>query len=79
MHLKKSLQLALVSNLTLMDEEKLSYLIDNGVYISTSLDGDEEVHNYNRTFLGGNSFEKVTYWIKRINEEYKKRNIEQKV
>jgi len=62
-----------------MDEEKLSYLIDNGVYISTSLDGDEEVHNYNRTFLGGNSFEKVTYWIKRINEEYKKRNIEQKV
>jgi sulfatase maturation enzyme AslB (radical SAM superfamily) len=51
-HLKKSLQLALVSNLTLMNEEKLSYLIDNDVYISTSLDGDEEVHNYNRTFLG---------------------------
>lgn len=78
-HLKKNLTFALVSNLSLMDEEKLNYLITHNVQISTSLDWDEETHNFNRTFKEGNSFEKVTYWIKRINEEYKNRWIETKV
>lgn len=78
-HLKKNLTFALVSNLTLMDEEKLEYLMAHNVHISTSLDGDEETHNYNRTFKEWNSFEKVTYWIQRINEEYKKRGVPQKV
>lgn len=78
-HLKKNLTFALVSNLSLMDEEKLNYLITHNVQISTSLDWDEETHNFNRTFKEWNSFEKVTYWIKRINEEYKNRWIETKV
>nr|MDD3720137.1 His-Xaa-Ser system radical SAM maturase HxsB [Candidatus Gracilibacteria bacterium] len=78
-HLKKNLTFALVSNLTLMDEEKLEYLLSHNVHISTSLDGDEETHNFNRTFKEGNSFDKVTYWIKRINEEYEKRGLNQKV
>ncbi|MDD2870358.1 MAG: His-Xaa-Ser system radical SAM maturase HxsB [Candidatus Gracilibacteria bacterium] len=78
-YLKKNVNYALVSNLTLMDEEKLQYLIENNVGISTSLDGDEETHNYNRTFKEGNSFEQVTYWIKRINEEYQKRGMDNRV
>lgn len=78
-HLKKNLTFALVSNLSLMDEEKLDYLITHNVHISTSLDWDEETHNFNRTFKEWNSFDKVTYWIKRINEEYKNRWIETKV
>jgi len=78
-NLNKSLQFALVSNLTLMDDEKLDYLIAHNVWISTSLDWDEEVHNYNRTFKEWNSFEKVTYWIKKINERYEKEWIKQKV
>lgn len=78
-YLKKNLTFALVTNLTLMDEEKLDYLIHHNIHISTSLDGDEETHNFNRTFKEGNSFEKVTYWIKKINEEYKKRWIRTKV
>lgn len=73
MHLAKNVTLALVTNLSLMDEEKMNYLIDHNVHISTSLDGDEVVHNSNRTYKDDNSFEKVTYWIRRINEEYKKR------
>lgn len=72
MHLAKNVTLALVTNLSLMDEEKMNYLIDHNVHISTSLDGDEVVHNSNRTYKDDNSFEKVTYWIRRINEEYKK-------
>jgi sulfatase maturation enzyme AslB (radical SAM superfamily) len=37
-HLNKNLSIALVSNLTLMDDEKLDYLINHNVQISTSLD-----------------------------------------
>lgn len=78
-HLKKDLKFALVTNLTLMDDEKLDYLLSHNIWISTSLDWDEETHNFNRTFKEWNSFDKVTYWIKRINEEYEKRWIKNKV
>ena len=79
LHLKKNLTFALVTNLTLMDEAKLAYLLDHNVQISTSLDWDEETHNFNRTFKEANSFEMVSYWIKRINDEYSKRWIEWKI
>ncbi len=79
LHLKKTLSLRLVSNLVLMNEERLSYLLDNNVQICTSLDGDEETHNFNRTYTKGNSFKEVVFWIKRINEEYEKRGFKQKV
>ncbi len=78
-HLAKNVTFAIVTNLTLMDEEKLAYLMEHNIHISTSLDWDEETHNFNRTFKDGNSFEKVTYWIKRINEEYEKRGLQNKV
>jgi len=73
--LKKNIRFALVTNLTLMDDKKLDFIIENDISISTSLDGDEELHNYNRVFTWWNSFEKVTYWIKKINNKYKKKNI----
>jgi His-Xaa-Ser system radical SAM maturase HxsB len=78
-HLHKTLQFALVTNLTLMDEEKLAYIIEHNIWMSTSLDWDEDVHNFNRTFKDGNSFEKVTYWIKRINEEFEKNGRNSKI
>ena len=74
-YLEKHVTLALVTNLSLMDDDKMNFLIENNVHLSTSLDGNELVHNYNRTYTDGNSFEQVTYWIKRINEEYIKRNV----
>lgn len=77
--LNKAVGFALVSNLSLMDDEKLEYIIEHNIQVSTSLDGDEETHNFNRTFKDGNSFEKVTYWIKKINDEYEKRWIESRV
>lgn len=70
-HLWKNVTFALVTNLTLMDDEKFEYLLSNNVQLSTSLDWDEETHNFNRTFKDGNSFDKVTYWIKKINDRYK--------
>lgn len=73
--LSKTVTFALVTNLSLMDEEKFAYILDHNVQVSTSLDGDEETHNWNRTFKAGNSYEHVAKWITRFNEEYKKRNI----
>ena len=71
--LQKRLNFALVTNLSLMDEEKLQYLLDHNVWICTSLDGDKETHNWQRTFAEWDSYERVTYWIKRISEAYKER------
>ena len=71
--LKKQLTFALVTNLSLMDEEKLTWLLDNGVDICTSLDGDKETHNWQRVWNEGDSFERVTYWMNRISEEMEKR------
>ncbi len=68
--LKKSINFALVSNLTLMDDDKLKFLIENWVWISTSLDWDESLHNSNRLWTNWNSFEVVSKWIKKINDEY---------
>jgi uncharacterized protein len=78
-HLAKKVTFAIVSNLTLMDEEKMNYLLDHSVDISTSIDWDEETHNFNRTFKEWNSFISVMYWIKKINEEYQKRWIQKRV
>lgn len=77
--LKKNLNFDLVSNLSLMDDEKLDFLIKNEVGISTSLDWDEEVHRYNRVFKEWNSYERVTYWIKRIWEKYKELWLNRKI
>lgn len=74
-YLKKEIKFALVTNLTLMDEEKLEYILNHNINISTSLDWDEELHNYNRTFTSGNSFQKVIYWINRINKLYEEKQI----
>lgn len=71
--LHKWLSFVLVSNLSIMDEEKLTWLLDHGVDICTSLDGDKKTHNRQRIWKDGDSFEKVTHWIKRITEENEKR------
>ena len=71
--LRKDLTFALVTNLTLMDEEKLTWLLDHGVDICTSLDGDKKTHNWQRTYKDGDSYDQVTHWIERINQENAKR------
>lgn len=71
--LQKKVDFCIVTNLSLMTDDKLQYLLDHNVNISTSLDGNDEIHNYNRTFQDGNSYEQVTYWIQKINGEYEKK------
>lgn len=71
----KTLSFSLVSNLTLLTETKLKRLLDRNVDICTSLDGNEAIHNYNRAGYDGNSFDQVTYWMQRLDEEKQKRNM----
>ena len=66
----KSLSFSLVTNLSLMDEEKLDYLLDRKVQLCTSLDGPAELHNKIRIWKGGNSHEHVIKWMRRINQRY---------
>ena len=67
----KKLTFSMVSNLSLMDDEKLRYLIENRIQVCTSLDGPEELHNSNRILRGGNAFAESIKWMKKINEAYK--------
>jgi His-Xaa-Ser system radical SAM maturase HxsB len=68
---KKKVVYSLVTNLTLMREDILNYLIKNRVALCTSLDGPEEVHNKNRRFLGGaGTYEHVVHWIKDIKTQF---------
>ena len=65
-------QFSLVSNLSLMNEERFQFLIDNLVGVCTSLDGPREVHNKNRPYSKGDSYEETVSWILRYQTEQAK-------
>ncbi len=60
----KNLFIALVSNMSMMDEKKAGFLLENEISICTSLDGPAELHNKNRPFSSGNSHALTVKWIK---------------
>ena len=68
---KKSLFIALVSNFSLLTEERYKFLDRNRVIFCTSLDGPEELHNKNRPWSGGNSYKVTASWIKKITKNQK--------
>ena len=49
----KNVRFSIVSNLTLLNDEIIKFIKDNGISISTSLDGDRNIHNYNRPYRTG--------------------------
>jgi His-Xaa-Ser system radical SAM maturase HxsB len=72
----KQLEFTMVSNLSLMDEEKLSYLLDHKVQICTSIDGPEHLHDKQRKLPGQSAFQAATTWIRRINEAYREKGLD---
>ncbi len=62
---KKDLKFRLVTNLTLMNDTILSFLIKEKVGLCTSLDGCKEVHDKNRQ-----GYDKTVFWIKKIKKKY---------
>ena len=75
----KQLEFTLVSNLSLMDEEKLAWLLDHRVQICTSVDGPAALHDRQRRLPGGSAFERTAYWIRRINQAYAEAGLDQDV
>lgn len=67
----KSLWLNLVTNLSLMDDEKLDWLLERGVNFCTSIDGPAEVHDANRPWSGGASHDEAVRWFQAINKRTK--------
>lgn len=69
---KKNLGFAIVTNLSLMDDEKFNFLVKHKVGITTSLDGDSLLQNKNRVMLNGDSFQPVARWSKKFFKVYPK-------
>lgn len=53
--LKKLLRFVICTNLTLIDKEKLEFIKEYDIDISTSLDGPKRIHDKNRVMRTGNS------------------------
>jgi His-Xaa-Ser system radical SAM maturase HxsB len=68
---RKVLSFALVTNLSLMDDAKLDFLLDQHVQLCTSLDGPADLHNKIRIFKGGDSHANLLSWMQKINQRYK--------
>ncbi len=65
----KCISFNLVSNLTLLTSDMLSFLKEHDVGISTSLDGSKELHDKNRSFVGGcGTYDVVVSKIKQVQE-----------
>lgn len=73
---RKSLAFSLVTNFSMMSDERLDFLIDNRVQICTSLDGPEELHNRTRIFGQGNSHALTVHWINRVNQRYREMGLD---
>ncbi|MDE2492150.1 MAG: His-Xaa-Ser system radical SAM maturase HxsB [Elusimicrobia bacterium] len=69
----KSLWLNLVTNLSLLDGEKLDWLLRRGVNFCTSLDGPADLHDRNRPWSGGASHATVAKWFGEIAARTKRR------
>ena len=73
---KKDLHICMVSNLSLLNEEKLKFLTEHDVSICTSLDGPKDIHDANRRTLGGtDTFDLTIDKIRFIKQYYKKHGI----
>ena len=68
--LGKQLEFTMVSNLSLMTEEKLRWLLDHRVQICTSIDGPRDVHDKQRKLPTLSAYDAATKWIARINAAY---------
>jgi His-Xaa-Ser system radical SAM maturase HxsB len=72
----RDLQFFLVSNLALMDEDRLRFVLDHDVLMCTSLDGPRELHDAARKLKGGSAHERAVYWIRRAREAYGERGLD---
>ncbi len=72
----KKIHWRIVTNLTLMDETIASFLQKNKIFdVCTSLDGPKKVHDKNRPWSNGSSFDKVVQWINCLKQDFGFKNL----
>jgi uncharacterized protein len=64
----KDLAFVIATNLALLDEEILDFCAEDDVYLSTSLDGPQDLHNGNRRRPGQDSWQQTVAGIRRVQE-----------
>jgi len=68
----KNVAFNLVSNLSVLNEDILRFLVDSGVHVCTSLDGPADLHNSNRPYPGHNAYESTRRALTDVNSELAK-------
>ncbi|MBF0485612.1 MAG: His-Xaa-Ser system radical SAM maturase HxsB [Candidatus Omnitrophica bacterium] len=69
----KNLKITIVSNLLLLDEEKMKVLAKHNVDVCTSLDGPQKIHDTNRISAGGQgTYQQVVRKIKIFKDKFGK-------
>ena len=68
----KDILFSLVSNLSLMTDDKYDFIKKHHISVCTSLDGPEKLHNKNRPYPGYNSYKVTTAWIQKMRKAEKK-------
>lgn len=77
---KKIIKFSITTNLSLLDEDKMKFLIDNKVKLCCSLDGPEKIHDTNRlTASGQGTYKKLVERVDMINKEYAKRDAKEQL
>ncbi len=65
---QRDLQLVITSNLSDVSDEAMQLIAENGIFVSTSLDGPEWLHNANRPRTGNDSYARLTKNLDRLRE-----------
>lgn len=65
---KRTAFVTMVSNFSLMDEEKAAFLADEKVGVCTSLDGPAALHDKNRLWTGGASHAETVRWLRHFQD-----------
>ncbi len=67
----KNLNIVIVTNLSLMDDDKMRFLADHDVDVCTSLDGPADIHDKNRKDVGGRgTHAEVVEKIERFSKQF---------
>jgi His-Xaa-Ser system radical SAM maturase HxsB len=66
----KNLEFTMVTNMSLMDDGKLEFLLENKVQLCTSIDGPEHLHDKQRKLPGLSAHKAATEWIGKVNKAY---------
>lgn len=65
---RRDVALVVTTNLALLDEDMLAFFREHGVFLSTSLDGPETLHNANRPRPGNDSHARTIASVRRARE-----------